>query len=409
LLAYVVVFSILNLAIGFAVAQVVGGGSLVDFVPPRLVPRRFRRVRAAAPPSADAPETSAATNIEPPSSSATAPSSSQFADCDAWLATQVAQGGQCRDQLAALESAERLGEGKSEPEQIAARRAQLRDLLKAQAAEFRSAPLGWPGNESDPLSRGLPVTLVSENLAGELTTIAERLESKPSSDDLARIAEETHVACLEACAHLHSARDQWTAARALLRRRTSVAPGEAGELWTDALTQLASRIALESVWKTETARSNAGRCLALLDIDRFQQANAAVGPEACDKLVRAVGRIAASAVRIDDRVGRLAGQRFWLLLQGPTAEIGAFALERVRHQVEATSFPSETTSLRLTVRGGVTPIGPEVELSACLTELERLLATARDQGGNIVLVQGAAGPTRYTPPVESSDMLSLSL
>lgn len=78
--------------------------------------------------------------------------------------------------------------------------------------------------------------------------------------------------------------------------------------------------------------------LAMIDIDDFKQINDECGHPVGDEALRLVAQALNSAVRDDDRVFRVGGEEFAVLLPGLTAEDAAPAAERLRRAVAEIGF-----------------------------------------------------------------------
>ncbi len=112
---------------------------------------------------------------------------------------------------------------------------------------------------------------------------------------------------------------------------------------SDDLTGMLNRRGLANFYaraQNAAPRQGASIAVMLADVDKFKAINDRFGHVVGDLALCAVGRALQNAVRTSDRVGRLGGDEFLLVLPGATAQV---ALE-LEHRVEA-RMPIE---LRLT-------------------------------------------------------------
>lgn len=140
-----------------------------------------------------------------------------------------------------------------------------------------------------------------------------------------------------------------------------------------------------------------GRALSLLaiDIDRFRDVNEHHGPVAGDEALKMVALVLQGAIRKEDVVARVGGERFAVLAR-ETGLTGARALaERIRRAVERSrsAFGDEeialTVSVGVTVSIGLTQFEPGRTEQQMLDAAERALRRAKESGRNAVV---AAAP-----------------
>ena len=117
---------------------------------------------------------------------------------------------------------------------------------------------------------------------------------------------------------------------------------------TDPLTKLPNRRAWEQELKRhwEHDRKLKSCCLAVLDLDRFDEVNERLGHTAGDAVLREVAGVIRRSLTKDDFVARLGGDEFGLLLTRSDESNVVESLERVRSRL--------ASRLTGTVPGGVT-------------------------------------------------------
>lgn len=119
--------------------------------------------------------------------------------------------------------------------------------------------------------------------------------------------------------------------------------------------------------------------LALINIDRFREANETYGRTTGDHLLCSVAHRIREALRGIDIVGRNDGGEFLLILPNVHLDAAMVPLERIRAQIEHEDFGSP--GLSITISGGVTECAGDT--STVLIERARtLLLQAREAGHN---------------------------
>lgn len=94
-------------------------------------------------------------------------------------------------------------------------------------------------------------------------------------------------------------------------------------------------------------------CFAMLDLDLFKQINDRHGHPVGDAVLKTICEIATNTLRATDRMGRLGGEEFALILPGATQEAGAASLERLRAAVDAYSWDDIAPGLRVSFSAGI--------------------------------------------------------
>jgi len=138
---------------------------------------------------------------------------------------------------------------------------------------------------------------------------------------------------------------------ALRRRLTTIA-------LTDALTELPNRRYFQQVLEAElrrTDRHGVGFGLAIIDIDDFKSFNDSAGHLAGDQLLRGVGTVIRTQMRVSDVLSRWGGDEFILLMPSVTKLEAVRGVERLRKIVEGHGFAGRSVmaSGRVTISAGV--------------------------------------------------------
>lgn len=122
------------------------------------------------------------------------------------------------------------------------------------------------------------------------------------------------------------------------------------------------------------------------DIDNFKQINEKHGHEAGDRIIKAVADIANQALRRGDRVGRLGGKEFLVVLPGSPKKPAIDVAERLRRSVEVTDMETSAQALRASISVGVCEWNAGHEsIDAFLKRTHSALDQAKDEGRNRVV------------------------
>lgn len=155
----------------------------------------------------------------------------------------------------------------------------------------------------------------------------------------------------------------------------------------DPLTGLSNRAALDhdTVAVFADARRSGGRvALIVIDIDHFKEVNDTYGHERGDDVLREVSSAMQVEMRASDRLYRIGGEEFIVVLRGANAEDAALAAERLRSAVERTRPGGMDISISLGTSAGWGEAG--------FAELYRLadeaLYAAKRHGRNRVCAAG---------------------
>ena len=124
--------------------------------------------------------------------------------------------------------------------------------------------------------------------------------------------------------------------------------------------------------------------LVIFDLDHFKIINDTHGHNAGDAVLRAVAHVVQSELRPCDRLGRLGGEEFGVLLM---ADIDAAVeiSERLRRVIEGTTV-RDYPEIAFTASLGVATCGPEIDSrDALITAADAFLYEAKQNGRNRVI------------------------
>ncbi len=136
-----------------------------------------------------------------------------------------------------------------------------------------------------------------------------------------------------------------------------------------------------------TARYGGVMSIAIFDIDNFKLYNDQNGHVAGNTVLYKIARIMKSKVRDVDTLARYGGEEFAAILPETTKQGAMMVAERIRHAIEAASFPfaNRMPGGKLTVSGGVATSPFDGKTATILLEnADRALYLAKGEGKNCV-------------------------
>ncbi len=163
---------------------------------------------------------------------------------------------------------------------------------------------------------------------------------------------------------------------------------------TDTLTGVANRRAWEeegSYLMAQAERAGSPLTLLLLDLDHFKQINDTYGHTAGDAVLQAVATCSAAVLRVGDRLGRLGGEEFGVLLPATPLEAALTVAQRVREAVARATLVTVGGPIRVTVSIGVSSTAGDLDLRTLIGRADTALYAAKAAGRNRVAVQQYGG------------------
>jgi diguanylate cyclase (GGDEF)-like protein/PAS domain S-box-containing protein len=155
---------------------------------------------------------------------------------------------------------------------------------------------------------------------------------------------------------------------------------------TDQLTQLANRLKLEEIFKTEIQRAKRYKhpfSVILLDIDNFKSVNDTYGHDIGDETLKSVAKVLKESVRSTDIVGRWGGEEFIILASETNLECTVQLAEKIRNNLELYQFKvigSKTSSF------GVSTFEENDTQQTLVKKADNALYKAKNNGRNRVEV-----------------------
>lgn len=164
----------------------------------------------------------------------------------------------------------------------------------------------------------------------------------------------------------------------------------------DSLTGLSNRRAFDEAFPEVQARVRRHRtpaALLALDIDYFKRINDAFGHAAGDRVLRAVAKVMTRNVRPFDKVFRIGGEEFLVLLPDADAAKAQEIAERIREKVASTPTKFNDETIDATVSVGVVEILESSERMSLIEAADSALYRAKEAGRNRVVVSDSRGGT----------------
>ncbi len=157
---------------------------------------------------------------------------------------------------------------------------------------------------------------------------------------------------------------------------------------TDPLTDLSNR--RDMIEKMEHEQKRFGRngksfVLLMSDIDDFKKINDDNGHDCGDFILESLAKQMRTTVRKQDFTGRWGGEEFLMLL--PETDIdGGFALaDKIRKDIEGTSYVFNNIKLKLTMTFGVSVYDRPMDIDYCIKMADEALYIGKKQGKNCVI------------------------
>ncbi len=170
---------------------------------------------------------------------------------------------------------------------------------------------------------------------------------------------------------------------------------------TDELTGIATRQVLVGRCDTALAETSSRErvCLITANIDRFRTVNDALGPQAGDQLLRAVGAIFGNLAGEHDCAARIGSDEFALLLTNRPLVDALQTAELIRSKVARIRLTDTHDSVAFSVSVGVssTPTGKH-DTEWLMTAADAAVAESRRKGRN----QVSSSPDPVTAPKEAA-------
>ncbi len=155
---------------------------------------------------------------------------------------------------------------------------------------------------------------------------------------------------------------------------------------TDKLTDLYNRTLLKDSLEQaiqQSKRTNTPFTLLIMDVDHFKKINDELGHEIGDNVLKQLGVFLKDSLRDSDKVFRIGGEEFLILLYN-TDEAGSVDVaEKLRNGIENLSLIPDRS---VTVSIGVAGLGSVTDCKQWMKNCDKNLYAAKDMGRNRVVV-----------------------
>ncbi|GEM44696.1 GGDEF domain-containing protein [Deinococcus cellulosilyticus] len=144
-----------------------------------------------------------------------------------------------------------------------------------------------------------------------------------------------------------------------------------------------------------------GDAFLVLDLDHFKQVNDTFGHSMGDEVLKQTAALLRSATRGYDRVYRMGGEEFLVVLRRTQGNQAESIAERIRQTIEAHLFPIPRP---ITISGGLVTLHPLTTLQAVLELADELLYLSKSSGRNQVQSEGVCHKGHVPYPAQINIM-----
>jgi len=158
---------------------------------------------------------------------------------------------------------------------------------------------------------------------------------------------------------------------------------------TDPLTDLSNRRdMIEKMIHEQKRFSRNGKSFVIVmaDIDDFKKINDDNGHDCGDFILESLAKQMKSTVRQQDLTGRWGGEEFLMLLPETEIEGGVALANKIRKDIEATSYVFNEIKLELTMTFGVSVYDRPMNIDKCIKMADEALYKGKNQGKNCVIM-----------------------
>ncbi len=162
-----------------------------------------------------------------------------------------------------------------------------------------------------------------------------------------------------------------------------------GDSVTDSLTRLLNRKSIMNTIKQEIIRLmrySKRFSLMIIDIDNFKLINDRYGHLAGDLVLKEISSVMKGGIRLSDRIGRIGGEEFIVLLPEASSEKALIVAEHLREAVEKHRFVIGKRRKKITISIGFGKYKKGLDLGKNLRRLDRALYKSKEGGRNRVTV-----------------------
>ena len=159
---------------------------------------------------------------------------------------------------------------------------------------------------------------------------------------------------------------------------------------TDPLTKLPNRHAYNERLHLEYNRWRRYKkplCLAMADIDHFKNINDTYGHGKGDEVLTKCAQVLMDGLRSTDFVGRYGGEEFIILLPETSVKDAIRAMNKLRAQIRAASFETDSEPFNVTMSFGVATFENKDDFNLVFNRADTALYRAKNRGRNQVCAE----------------------
>jgi diguanylate cyclase (GGDEF)-like protein len=169
----------------------------------------------------------------------------------------------------------------------------------------------------------------------------------------------------------------------------------------DNLTGVLNRQALMEILNSELLRAHrTGHpfCFAIIDLDHFSALNEKYGVGAGDLILKAVAETSMNLLRALDRLGRIGGEEFGIVLPATWLDQGMIAMGRLTKAVGGYDWEKIAPGLNVTFSAGLTTNAINDTAEIIIKRADEALLQAKREGRNRIVQAEEALPDM--PPLD---------
>ncbi len=159
-------------------------------------------------------------------------------------------------------------------------------------------------------------------------------------------------------------------------------------LHQDPLTGALNRRGLDEAFRQEAARCDrhgSRLCVALIDLDDFKALNDRYGHPAGDRALVHLCALVRGTLRPTDRIGRLGGEEFLLLLGDAGIDEAAAVMERIKRELAAAPLAEGESAIGIAFSCGVAERAARERFEPLVARADAALYLAKRSGKNRVV------------------------
>ncbi|WP_227509875.1 GGDEF domain-containing protein [Acinetobacter sp. NCu2D-2] len=154
----------------------------------------------------------------------------------------------------------------------------------------------------------------------------------------------------------------------------------------DPLTGLLNRRGLDEHLERISAQPIENHAILMADLDHFKAINDHYGHHVGDLVLQHISQIFKQNIREQDKVSRVGGEEFVIILHNIHADAALKIADRIRQSIEETPLVEKNHVIYLTISIGVSFFNTPEQIEATFLEADQLLYHAKEMGRNQIQV-----------------------